>query len=214
MENELPTKKIELPGLNCGACGFRHCDDLLAAAMADPDKLESCIHRHQPGVARIQNADASTHNWKDAMGREFDFILDSFDANDGPRETIHLFNGQMIKNLNLKKGDIIIGRPMAAGCPVTHCGKIMEIDERSGLIDWCVVGPLAVRGKPLLDIGSYGPVAFDGLIKEAKTEPKIGMRYYWLPRSCMLQWRHCGIIAALAKTENGYKTRIEGVFLG
>lgn len=213
MENDL-SKKSGLPGLNCGACGFRNCDGLLAAAMADPDKLESCIHRRQPGVASIKNADMPAHNWKDAMGREFDFILDSFDADEGPRETIHPFNGQMIEKLKLKKGNIIIGRPMAAGCPVTHCGKIMDLDEKSGLIEWCVVGPLAVRGAPLLDIGSYGPVAFDGLIKETKIEPKIGMRYYWLPRSCMLQWRHCGLVTALQKTKDGYRTRIEGVFLG
>lgn len=216
MDDLQKKEDFDLPGLNCGSCGFRSCADLLAAISEDSTKINNCIYRRKKSniLPHIKNDECPSHRWEDVLGREFDFILDPFEEDEGPRETIHLFNGHLIREKNLKKGDLIVGRPLAAGCPVTHCGKIISIDEKSNLIDWCVVGPLAVRGNSFIEIGSYGPVGFDGVVRETRVKLKIGERHFWMPRSCMIQWRHSGLITSLLKIEGGYKTRIEGVFLG
>ncbi len=38
------TAAIALPGLNCGLCGMRTCDELAARASNEPQWLERCIH--------------------------------------------------------------------------------------------------------------------------------------------------------------------------
>lgn len=210
--------EIKLPGLNCGLCGFKTCEQMKAEILQNPDILKRCVYiRRATATAFQQKQEAIpiVKNWTDIYGREYDFILDILPGNEGPRETIHLFNINLIKDLNLKEGDIIFGRPLAAGCPVIHCGKILKIDSLAGLIDWCVVGPLKARENNAKDIGAYGPVGFDGIIREARVELKIGMRYYWMPRSCMIQWRHSGLISSLFKNkDSSYRARIEGVALG
>lgn len=216
MDN-IDNKNFSLPGLNCGSCGFKTCAEMSAELAINPESIKKCVNfKIQTGGLPEESVENfGVFGWKDIYGREYDFILDKFEGDEGPRETIHLFNFQVVKDNNLKVGDIIFGRPMAAGCPVTHCGKILKIDFLSGLIDWCVVGPLAARAGKAVDIGAYGPVGFDGIIKKTKIEPKIGMRYYWMPRSCMIQWRHCGLITSIARDSGGYyKVRIEGVYLG
>ena len=47
----------------------------------------------------------------------------------------------------IKKGDVMIGRPMgmSCGCPVTHCGVVSDVDARNGVIYWNVTGPLRPR---------------------------------------------------------------------
>lgn len=208
-----------LPGLNCGSCGFKSCEQFREFLLENPGEIKRCFYlgAEKAKSAEKPLAEENRQCWKDTLDREFDFILDPLEMDEGPRETIHPYNVQVITDLNLKEGDIIIGRPIAAGCPVTHCGRIMDIDKKSGLIDWCVIGPLLARNKPLSDIGGYAPTAFTGLVKEMRKELelKVGERYYWMPRRCMLQWRHSGLISSLMKTKDGYhQVRIEGVFLG
>ncbi|MDD4271703.1 MAG: (Fe-S)-binding protein [Patescibacteria group bacterium] len=210
---------IKLPGLNCGLCGFRTCSEFQQIILKDDKEAKRCIHlgRVNRGEVKIDDdlSGPDADKLEDSLGREFDFILEPFrDEEGGTLEFIHPLNNDAIKNLKLKKGDVIIGRPLAAGCPVTHCGRIIDIDS-SGIIKWSVIGPLVARNKPLVDIGSYAPVVFEGVVKQAKSELKVGMRYNFMPRHCMLQWRHSGLISFVSKAPNGsYKVRIEGIMLG
>ena len=65
------------------------------------------------------------------------------------------------------------------------------------------------------DIGYYVSQAYEGIIKETKEDIKIGVRYWFLPRRCMLQWRHSGLVNAVTKLKDGsYKVRIEGLLIG
>ena len=155
--------------------------------------------------------------WIDNLQRPFDFILDCFDNEPGPRETILPYNPSLVKELNVKKGALMIGRPMgmSCGCPITHCGIVTDADSRNGVINWCVTGPLRPRNEGFIDIGYYVAQGYEGLIRDAKEEIKLGKRYWFLPRRCMLQWRHSGLVNAVAKLkEGGYKVRIEGLFIG
>jgi uncharacterized Fe-S cluster-containing protein len=222
----------ELPGLDCGLCGFRSCADLAAAAAADPSLLSRCVMRAPaPGPVSSPSPEPATagpcdscgfavavqpRDWKDHLGRDYDFVLQTFPEEPGPRETILPHNPQLTREMQIVKGDVLIGRPlgMSCGCPITHCGVAMSVDPRTGVIVWCVTGPLRARAEGFKDLGYYSAQAYEGLVTEARSELRIGQRYWFLPRRCMLQWRHSGLINFLTRTSRGFQIRIEGLMIG
>jgi len=157
-----------------------------------------------------------TEEWRDSLGREFDFYLEHFPEDPGPREIIIPHNPMITREMDMKPGEIMIGRPlgMSCGCPITHCGVVMDVDERTGVMTWCVTGPLAPREKGFKDVGYYIAEAYEGLIKDARCEIKIGARYFFQPRMCMLQWRHSGLVNYLNRTSEGLQVRLEGLWIG
>jgi uncharacterized Fe-S cluster-containing protein len=215
-----------LPNLNCGACGYKTCTDFASAVDNAEAELKKCVHVKQT-VLNISNKNClmcmggenlgEKLEWKDSLKREFDFILDVVEGEPGPKETILPYNPTLVKELGVKKGDVMIGRPMgmSCGCPVTHCGVVSDVDARNGVIYWNVTGPLRPRTEGFIDIGFYVSQAYEGIIKESKEEIKLGRRYWFLPRRCMLQWRHSGLVNAVTKLNDGsYKVRIEGLYIG
>jgi uncharacterized Fe-S cluster-containing protein len=154
--------------------------------------------------------------WRDSLGREFDFYLEHFPEEPGPREIILPHNPLITREMDIQVGDILLGRPlgMSCGCPITHCGVAMDVDKRTGVIVWCVTGPLNPRQKGFKDLGYYIAEGYEGLINDARCEIKIGMRYFFQPRMCMLQWRHSGLVNFLNRTPTGYQVRVEGLWIG
>jgi uncharacterized Fe-S cluster-containing protein len=227
-QTELKVNILDLlPDLNCGACGSKTCEEFAIEVENRRESLKKCIHVHN-GAAKPE-----THSnciscvgadnlgvklgWKDGLKREFDFILDVFEGEPGPRETILPYNPALVKELGVKKGDVMIGRPMgmSCGCPITHCGVVTDVDPRNGVIYWCVTGPLRPRSEGFIDIGYYVAQGYEGIIKESKEKIELGHRYWFLPRRCMLQWRHSGLVNAVTRQRDGsYKVRIEGLFIG
>lgn len=217
-----------LPGLNCGSCGYKTCEDFSRAAGEKPEMLKRCIHLEKSAggesekmtgcgaCGACQQDTNSKGTWKDTLGREFDFILDLFPHEPGPRETIRLHNPMLTRELDVRKGDILIGRPlgMSCGCPITHCGVAMDVDKKTGVIVWCVTGPLNPRQQGYKDLGYYSAEAYEGLVRETRSEIKVGMRYWFMPHKCMLQWRHSGLINFVNKTPNGLQIRLEGLLIG
>ncbi len=224
--------RAELPGLDCGLCGFRTCDELAEAAVAEPKLLDRCIQRGPATPVTPATAPSSTgtgpcdscafaiavepRGWKDHLGRDYDFVLQTFPEEPGPRETILPHNPLLTRELGIQKGDVLIGRPlgMSCGCPITHCGVVMSVDPRTGVIVWCVTGPLRARTDGFKDMGYYSAQAYEGLVTEARSDLRIGARYWFLPRRCMLQWRHSGLINFLTRTSRGFQVRIEGLMIG
>jgi len=217
-----------LPKLDCGLCGYKTCKDFATLVDKGKEDIKKCIHIVEKKDIKIDLTGINSHaakkelvgekmQWKDYLQREFDFILDSFEDEPGPRETILPFNPTLVKELGIKKGDVLLGRPMgmSCGCPVTHCGIVREVDPRNGIIDWCVTGPLRPRNEGFIDIGYYTAQAYEGLIIDWKDDIVLGKRYWFMPRRCMLQWRHSGLINAVTKIKDGgYKVRIEGLYIG
>ena len=178
------TKKIieQLPGHNCGLCGQKTCEQFAHIIAKRPEEIEKCVHLngrkltvHMPQPAAQQSCAGCTKEsmtaaqitWKDSLGREFDFILDSFPNEKGPRETIIPHNPNRTKELDVKVGDILVGRPlgMSCGCPITHCGTATHVDQVNGVIVWCVTGPMQPRVKEHKDLGYYSAEAYEGVVK-------------------------------------------------
>ncbi len=230
-----------LPGLDCGLCGYPNCSDFAAFLVSSPDQIKRCIHlsqdcrsvaAEQQHAVRAQKPDcaaaaqcgsacnAGTYvtstPWKDRLGREFDFYLEHFPEDPGPREVILPHNPLVTRELDIKPGDLMIGRPlgMSCGCPVTHCGVAMEVDPFTGVMTWCVTGPLGPRQHGFKNIGYYSAEAYEGIVRESRVELRIGMRHFFQPRMCMLQWRHSGLINFLNHNEDGWQVRLEGLFIG
>jgi uncharacterized Fe-S cluster-containing protein len=271
----------DLPGLDCGTCGFRSCEELAARLATDPGLIKRCIYLSedrlptiqektatwtqplqatscplpepiraageiQPGRGaqrdcdaqpmaipcsgcgatnseqatsaqpRIRNLTPATNAWRDSLGREFDFYLEHFPEEPGPREIILPHNPLITREMDIQVDDVLIGRPlgMSCGCPITHCGVAMDVDKRTGVIVWCVTGPLNPRQKGYKDLGYYIAEGYEGLVNHTRGEIKIGMRYFFQPRMCMLQWRHSGLVNYLNRTKTGYQVRVEGLWIG
>ena len=234
---------VELPGLDCGMCGYRTCDELRERLTSTPDLLKRCIHLSdnkasadpQASLAVTPNCQTSCETtcgtcaggrpnmqraeqlpWHDSLGREFDFYLEHFPEEPGPREIIIPHNPMLTREMDIQVGDILIGRPlgMSCGCPITHCGVATEVDKRTGVISWCVTGPLGPRQHGFKDLGYYIAEGYEGLVNEARCELKVGMRYYFQPRMCMLQWRHSGLVNYLSRNGKTYQVRVEGLWIG
>ena len=232
-----------LPGLDCGMCGYRTCDELREQLPSKPDLVKRCIHLSENRVpvepkslpvvspSRLEGRETSCGTctrpvrgtprpeqlpWHDSLGREFDFYLDHFPEEPGPREIILPHNPLITREMEIQVGDILIGRPlgMSCGCPITHCGEAMEVDRRTGVIVWCVTGPLGPRQKGFKDLGYYIAEGYEGLVNEAHCELKVGMRYYFQPHMCMLQWRHSGLVNYLSRNGKSYQVRVEGLWIG
>jgi uncharacterized Fe-S cluster-containing protein len=226
----------QLPGLNCGLCGYKTCEDFAAfvTMSGTPEEMKKCVSLTQvatisPKQTASQASDACAGcasvippfsggipEWKDLLGRDYDFILSTFPNDPGPRETILPHNPSLTRELGIRKDDVVIGRPMgmSCGCPITHCGIVMDVDHRTGIIVWCVTGPLQPRLKGFKDIGYYAAEAYEGIVKDTKKELKVGLRFWFLPRRCMLQWRHSGLVNFIAHTKDGLRVRIEGLMIG
>jgi uncharacterized Fe-S cluster-containing protein len=248
----------DLPGLNCGTCGFKSCEDMAVRLQTDPSIIKRCIYLSEdrvavqekqqtwaqpiftPAAPQAESACAGcmagtgtalnasgvavasrpsypmSDRWHDSLGREFDFVLEHFPEDPGPREIIIPHNPMITREMDITIGDILIGRPlgMSCGCPITHCGVVMNVDKRTGVIVWCVTGPLNPRQKGFKDLGYYIAEGYEGLIHKANCEIKVGMRYFFQPERCMLQWRHSGLVNYLNRLPDGYQVRVEGLWIG
>lgn len=231
---------LNLPGLDCGVCGFRTCEELASRIGDQPELLKRCIHLSKERVrpetlAQAHDAhgcvgrntqciscDMNTENrvdqdpWIDSLGRDFDFFLEHFPEDPGPREIIIPHNPMITRELEVRVGDILIGRPlgMSCGCPITHCGFATGVDSRTGVITWCVTGPLGPRAQGYKDLGYYIAEAYEGIVTDSRCELQVGARYYFQPRMCMLQWRHSGLVNYLNRISGGWQVRLEGLFIG
>ncbi len=235
---------VTLPGLDCGLCGYRTCDEFRGQLGSSPELIRRCIHLSDHRVGQTPNTappakpeacsgrapsrgaglnllpqaarSPAALSWRDSLGREFDFYLEHFPEDPGPREIILPHNPLLTREMDIQVGDILIGRPlgMSCGCPITHCGVATDVDARTGVLTWCVTGPLGPRQKGFKDLGYYIAEGYEGLVKDSRCELKIGLRYFFQPKMCMLQWRHSGLVNYLSRNADHWQVRLEGLWIG
>jgi len=211
-----------LPGKDCGQCGFRTCAGLAERIRDEPAARRRCVYLPAPGQAlppdaapgldRLRQSSDDGIEWRDALDREFQMVMEPFPDDPGPREEILPFNPALVGRLGLKRGDVVFGRPAAVGCPVTHVGRLMQDpDPVSGTLVWCVVGPAVAREEHGAEIGGYHIIAYEGLVRLTTVAPQVGARYFFKPALCMLQSRHSGVVSFAAHRPGGWRVRFEGI---
>ena len=113
-----PTSVPDLPGLDCGLCGVRTCAELAERLPGRPDLLARCIHLSPASARREETKGAplpvrgpsfgplaaprgAAGAWTDSLGREFDFYLEHFPEEPGPREVILPHNPLLARELEI-----------------------------------------------------------------------------------------------------------------
>ena len=240
---------VELPGKDCGLCGFRTCNALAERLPTEPELIKRCIILYQETMSaesttahpKVTAAPAVTTcdetacgacaigdvnpfelaggkpTWKDSLGRDFDFYLEHFPEEPGPREIIIPHNPMITREMDIQPGDVL-HRPStghvaaAARSPIAASAPGGPSHRRDRLVRYRPA--CDPRQEGFKDLGYYIAEGYEGLVKEARCELKIGMRYYFQPRMCMLQWRHSGLVNYLSTTEQGLQVRLEGLWIG
>lgn len=211
-----PKEEIDnlLPGYNCGICGYARCEEFAGALLKKDTDIEKCRFMYQElfmgklqelnRVLKKENIiveDEPVFGLLD--GYEADFVLAPLPEESSCREILYPFTQE-----KLEKGDIIRYRPL--GCPITHFAEI--IDEYHGLITVHMVGPCHrlennAANFEYKEIGLCMVGGFEGIIEGEI--PSIGQTVRFLPKHCMMQKVHSGVVVQL----EGKRTLIEGIDL-
>lgn len=90
--------------------------------------------RAPPSAGPTGEAERGERAWRDTLDRDFDFYLECLPQDPGPREVILPHNPLLTREMEVRRGDLLIGRPlgMSCGCPITHCGVALDVDPRKG----------------------------------------------------------------------------------
>lgn len=193
---------------NCGLCGEKSCEafrEMLKNGKRESADCPFYQENHQNIVTEGENLDFH--------GNVYDFVLKPIGKEPSARKIVRPFRTDLIEKLDIQAGDIVVARPMGAGCPVTHVLKVYEVDELAGLLYTWVVGPQYARGKDVKDIRAYAMVGFEGIAEEILNHPKVGKSAGFMPNFCMLRLTHFGLVNKVMHTSEGLLVRIEDIHI-
>lgn len=203
------------PGKNCGACGFKTCGRFAAAVSSGEKTNSDCVFFKENRLCAFSSplTDAS-YSGVDVTGAAYDFVLSAFPGEPSARKIILPFRSDSVESKNILPGDIVVGRPAGAGCPIQHVIRVLDADPVTGVIEGHVIGPSAARGNAsVLDLKMYHMIGFEGLAQEARLTPTFGKRYSFLPSFCMMHRAHSGLVNLAVSTPAGLRIRVEGVMV-
>ena len=153
---------------------------------------------------------------KDVLGLEYDFVLEPVPGEPSARKIVLPFRPDIVEKMDIKRGDIVLGRPMGAGCPVQHVLEVIEADPLTGLLKCWVVGPKHSRDKPegsVKDVKAYHMIGFEGMARTVKREPTFGLRQRFLPGCCMMNIGHTAVVNTVLKKKEGIFVRLENILI-
>ena len=192
---------------NCGLCGNQSCEEFRNSLKKGLKKENDCPFYMKDRNTTIIKDNTDTH------GNKYDFILKAIGDEISARKIVRPFRPDLIEKLDIKKDDIVVGRPMGAGCPVTHVLKVYEVDNLAGLLYTWVVGPAYSRGKEVKDISAYAMIGFEGIAENIVSHPKVGLAAGFMPNFCMLRLTHYGLVNKVLNTSEGIVVRIEDIHI-
>lgn len=197
-------------GRDCGACGLPSCRAFDEAVAAGNRVRTDCPFPDNVSPAPAIDPESS---FCDILGTPYDFILEPLPGEISTRKTVLPFRPDQVDIQDIRTGDIVVGRPAGAGCPVPHVLRVISASRISGLLTCHVVGPAFSRGRTVKDIEAYHMIGFEGLATVVGREPVIGRRMRFLPRSCMMNMAHTGVVNQLLGTSAGIRVRVEDIRL-
>lgn len=200
------------PGKDCGACGAPTCDAFIDQVRRGIKSLPDCIF-YSSGSISSRFEGRARHSGRDILDTEYDFILDPLPGEVSARKIILPFRPDLVEKWEIGPGDIVVGRPTGAGCPVQHVLSVIYADPVSGLLTCQVVGPRASRGGEYKNVEAYHIIGFEGICRPVRRGPVFGMRQRFLPGYCMMNLSHTGVVNMVLEKSLGLHVRVEGVGL-
>ncbi|WP_209675607.1 (Fe-S)-binding protein [Methanolinea mesophila] len=203
------TRSWQPPGKNCGACGARSCEEFMA--------LVSCGEKDYPECPFFESRAPDLHipitspKGTDICGREYDFVLIPLPGEPSARKIIHPFRPDLVERWDIRSGDIVLGRPMGAGCPIQHVLSVIDANPVTGVLSCHTVGPQRARDAQVKDIQAYHVVGFEGIARVVKNPPGFGLRQFFLPSFCMMQRAHTGVVMMVLGKSSGLHVRVEDI---
>ena len=202
----------QLPGFNCGECGYANCIRFAAALASGAAEATRCpfllqdrfkenlVRIHEILSGKIEEEEEEIVGLIDHLAA--DFVLSPLEGEPSCREDLHPFD----TTIRFEIGDILRYRPW--GCPITHFAEILAIAH--GIVTVHITGPLHRLGSAMewKDAGICMVVAFEGLVTRGDV-PDVGSTVRFLPAHCMMGKVHAGVIVH----SEGNRVRIEGIDL-
>lgn len=200
------------PGKNCGLCGEESCKSFLQAINTKKKGYADCpYYQEQHTAPRQDHLTQALYQGKDILGHPCDFILTPLSGEISARKIILPFRGDLVEKMSIQKGDIIVGRPMGAGCPIPHVLQVIKAEPVTGLLYTWVVGPKFSRDKKIKDITAYHMIGFEGIASKILKEPVLCARATFLPGFCMMNLNHTGLVNMALQKNSGLHIRIEDI---
>lgn len=201
------------PGRNCGACGHPTCDSFSTALADGTVRPESCPFYRRSSTPVSSDEVPFNYSGVDIVGQSYDFVIASLPGEPSARKIVLPFRPDMVERMDIRRGDIVTGRPAGAGCPVQHVIKVLDADWVTGVITGHVVGPAYSRGKDVKDVREYHMLGFEGRAVPMVREPQFGVRHSFLPGFCMMDRAHTGLVNMVIKKPWGVHVRVEDVVI-
>lgn len=209
------------PGKNCGSCGSQTCSDFVSRIEAGSAEVALCPFYsientlNPEKIAGRENialqARNITYSGVDVVGKEYDFVLLPFPGEPSARKFIVPFRADLVEKWDIKKGDLVTGRPAGPGCPVYHALRVLSANPVTGVIECHTVGPMAARTEDVHDVQAYHVHAFEGIASTVKKPPVFGTRQYFLPGNCMIGIAHTALVNMSFKKPSGLHVRLEDI---
>lgn len=204
--------KTLLPGYNCGRCTYSTCADFAVALINGDADVSKCPFMHREifkdnkrGVEKLINEKCLQLEKNEKIigvidNYEADIILKPLKAECSCREVL-----LPMSIIDIQKGDIIEYRPL--GCPIVHYAKVLIVDHL--LITVHLIGPCMRKQQKMIykSVGCCMVIAFEG--RHLGKEIKVGETVRFLPKHCMMQKVHSGVVVSLESD----KVRLEGIDL-
>ncbi len=200
------------PGKNCGLCGEKNCDSFtLMIALGKKTFADCPFYNEQQPLSVPDHLDETAYSGKDILNHTYDFVLSPLPGEVSARKIVLPFRPDLVEKMKIKKGDIVLGRPMGAGCPIPHVLRVIKVEQLTGLLYTWVVGPKYSRSGEIKDVTAYHMIGFEGVAKHILKEPAFGCRVTFLPGFCMMALNHTGLINMVLEKSCGPHLRIEDI---
>jgi uncharacterized Fe-S cluster-containing protein len=200
------------PGKNCGLCGEKNCASFTLMIDLGKKTFADCpyYNERQP-LSAPNHLEETAYSGKDILGHPYDFVLGPLPGEISARKIVLPFRSDLVEKMGIKKGDIVLGRPMGAGCPIPHVLRVIKAEYLTGLLYTWVVGPKYSRAGEIKDVTAYHMIGFEGIAQHIIKEPPFGCRVTFLPGFCMMALNHTGLINMVLEKSCGPHVRIEDI---
>lgn len=207
------------PGKNCGACGCRTCEEYSARVSFGTLSQDACPYYFKPSGSERDDLPVlppfpETYSGIDVLGQHYDYVMTAMPGEPSARKIVLPFRSDSVERMGIVPGDIVIGRPAGAGCPINHVLKVLDADPVTGVITGHVLGPALSRGNPdVKDVKMYHMLGFEGRALPITKEPMFGCRQFFLPGFCMMDRAHTALCNMVIKKPWGIQARVENIII-